>query len=354
MDNIEEDIRALQLDSSGEDSNMVTNENGGEHQESIALDKLEEDLRNESQTDSHMEEDANPHTGHSDPQAAIAVKEQATSAPEPVDDEKNKKRHLNVVFIGHVDAGKSTIGGQILYLSGQVDERTIQKYEKEAKDKSRESWYMAYIMDTNEEERAKGKTVEVGRAHFETETTRFTILDAPGHKSYVPNMIMGASQADIGVLVISARKGEFETGYERGGQTREHVQLAKTLGVTKLLVVVNKMDDPTVNWSKERYDEIESKMVPFLKSSGYNVKKDIQFLPISGLLELICKQEWTRKYALGSMVNVSLKLLMLLKFLFVIQLLHLECLLLTSLRTWELLLWEKLNLVAYVKAIIFS
>ncbi|KAI7731051.1 hypothetical protein M8C21_021590 [Ambrosia artemisiifolia] len=104
-----------------------------------------------------------------------------------------------------------------------------------------------------------------------------------GHKSYVPNMISGASQADIGVLVISARKGEFETGYERGGQTREHVQLAKTLGVSKLLVVVNKMDEPTVNWSKERYDEIESKMVPFLKSSGYNVKKDIQFLPISGL-----------------------------------------------------------------------
>ncbi|GMI96361.1 hypothetical protein like AT1G18070 [Hibiscus trionum] len=144
--------------------------------------------------------------------------------------------------------------------------------------------YMAYIMDTNEEERVKGKTVEVGRAHFETETTRFTILDAPGHKSYVPNMISGASQADVGVLVISARKGEFETGYERGGQTREHVQLAKTLGVTKLLVVVNKMDDHTVNWSKERYDEIESKMIPFLRSSGYNVKKDVLFLPLSGLV----------------------------------------------------------------------
>ncbi|OWM82998.1 hypothetical protein CDL15_Pgr005398 [Punica granatum] len=200
------------------------------------------------------------------------------------DKEEEQKRHLNVVFIGHVDAGKSTTGGQILFLSGQVDDRTIQKYEKEAKDKSRESWYMAYIMDTNEEERAKGKTVEVGRAHFETESTRFTILDAPGHKSYVPNMISGASQADIGVLVISARKGEFETGYEKGGQTREHVQLAKTLGVSKLLVVVNKMDDPTVNWTKERYDEIESKMIPFLKSSGYNVKKDVQFLPISGLM----------------------------------------------------------------------
>ncbi|KAH7678736.1 Protein-synthesizing GTPase protein [Dioscorea alata] len=210
------------------------------------------------------------------------AKPEIAQVPEVKDEAK--KRHLNVVFIGHVDAGKSTTGGQILFLSGQVDDRTIQKYEKEAKDKSRESWYMAYIMDTNEEERVKGKTVEVGRAHFETENTRFTILDAPGHKSYVPNMISGASQADVGVLVISARKGEFETGYEKGGQTREHVQLAKTLGVSKLVVVVNKMDDHTVGWSKERFDEIESKMVPFLRSSGYNVKKDVQFLPISGLV----------------------------------------------------------------------
>ncbi|GKV39940.1 hypothetical protein SLEP1_g47634 [Rubroshorea leprosula] len=93
-------------------------------------------------------------------------------------------------------------------------------------------------------------------------------------------MISGAAQADIGVLVISARKWEFETGYERGVQTREHVQLAKTLGYLSC----NKVDDPTVNWSKERYDEIESKMIPFLRSSGYNVKKDVKFLPISGLL----------------------------------------------------------------------
>ncbi|KAH9564356.1 hypothetical protein CY35_04G021200 [Sphagnum magellanicum] len=205
-------------------------------------------------------------------------------------DEDDTKQHLNVVFIGHVDAGKSTIGGQILYLSNMVDERTIQKYEREAKEKNRESWYMAYIMDTNEEERAKGKTVEVGRAHFETEKSRFTILDAPGHKNYVPNMISGASQADVGVLVIAARRGEFETGFERGGQTREHAQLAKTLGVSKLLVVVNKMDDPSVQWSKERFDEIERKTVPFLKSCGYNVKRDVQFLPISGLLGLNMKE----------------------------------------------------------------
>ena len=191
--------------------------------------------------------------------------------------------HVNLVFIGHVDAGKSTIGGQILFLTGSVDERLIAKYEREAKEKNRESWYMAYIMDTNEEERAKGKTVEVGRAHFETAKKRYTILDAPGHKNYVPNMIAGAAQADVGVLVISSRKGEFETGFERGGQTREHAQLAKTLGVAKLVVVVNKMDDPSVMWDAARFEEVQTKLSPFLKQCGYNTKKDVHFLPISGL-----------------------------------------------------------------------
>ncbi|CAL6332185.1 unnamed protein product [Bathycoccus prasinos] len=194
----------------------------------------------------------------------------------------DSREHLNLVFIGHVDAGKSTIGGQILYLSGQVDQRVIEKYEREAKDKNRDSWYMAYIMDTSEEERAKGKTVEVGKAHFATEKKRYTVLDAPGHKNYVPNMIAGAAQADVGVLVIAARKGEFETGFEKGGQTREHAQLAKTLGVTKLVVVVNKMDDPSVKWDKKRFDEVHTKLIPFLKICGYK-EKDITFVPISGL-----------------------------------------------------------------------
>ncbi|KAL8215413.1 UNVERIFIED_CONTAM: Eukaryotic peptide chain release factor GTP-binding subunit ERF3A [Gekko kuhli] len=112
--------------------------------------------------------------------------------------------------------------------------------------------YLSWALDTNQEERDKGKTVEVGRAYFETEKKHFTILDAPGHKSFVPNMIGGASQADLAVLVISARKGEFETGFEKGGQTREHAMLAKTAGVKHLIVLINKMDDPTVNWSNER------------------------------------------------------------------------------------------------------
>ena len=112
--------------------------------------------------------------------------------------------------------------------------------------------YLSWALDTNEEEREKGKTVECGRAFFETEKKHFTILDAPGHKSFVPNMISGANQADLAVLVISARKGEFETGFDRGGQTREHAMLVKTAGVKHLIILVNKMDDPTVNWDEQR------------------------------------------------------------------------------------------------------
>uniref|UniRef100_A0A8C5GFI0 Tr-type G domain-containing protein n=1 Tax=Gouania willdenowi TaxID=441366 RepID=A0A8C5GFI0_GOUWI len=194
-----------------------------------------------------------------------------------------KKEHVNVVFIGHVDAGKSTIGGHIMYLTGMVEKRTLEKYEREAKEKNRETWYLSWALDTNQEERDKGKTVEVGRAYFETEKKHFTILDAPGHKSFVPNMIGGASQADLAVLVISARKGEFETGFEKGGQTREHAMLAKTAGVKHLIVLVNKMDDPTVNWSLERYEECKEKLVPFLKKVGFNPRKDIHFMPCSGL-----------------------------------------------------------------------
>ena len=114
------------------------------------------------------------------------------------------------------------------------------------------------------------------------ENRKFTILDAPGHKSYVPHMISGAAQADVAILVISARKGEFETGFERGGQTREHALLAKTAGVKRLIVAVNKMDDSTVNWSKERYDECVSKITPYLRGAGYNPKTDLDFMPVSG------------------------------------------------------------------------
>lgn len=194
----------------------------------------------------------------------------------------DSRPHLNVVFIGHVDSGKSTTCGNILFLTGQVDSRTIEKYEREAKEKNRDTWYYAYVMDTNDEERVKGKTVEVGRASFELPGIRYTILDAPGHRGFVPEMLSGAAQADVGVLIISARKGEFEAGYERGGQTREHVMLAKTLGVDRLVVAINKMDEATCNWSEERYNDIVTRLGSFLKSCGFS--KDVVFLPMSGLL----------------------------------------------------------------------
>lgn len=227
-----------------------------------------------------IEEDANTNTTNS---AEALIKEQEDEVDEEVvKDMFGGKDHVSIIFMGHVDAGKSTMGGNILYLTGSVDKRTVEKYEREAKDAGRQGWYLSWVMDTNKEERSDGKTIEVGRAYFETEKRRYTILDAPGHKMYVSEMIGGASQADVGILVISARKGEYETGFEKGGQTREHALLAKTQGVNKMIVTINKMDDPTVNWSQERYDQCVKNLSNFLKAIGYNVKEDVIFMPVSG------------------------------------------------------------------------
>ncbi|KAK1764561.1 P-loop containing nucleoside triphosphate hydrolase protein [Phialemonium atrogriseum] len=216
----------------------------------------------------------------------VVQKEQTADVDDETLQELYGKEHVNILFMGHVDAGKSTLGGAILYATGQVDERTLDKYKREAKEMGRETWYLSWALDLTKEERSKGKTVEVGRAHFETDKRRYTILDAPGHKNYVPNMIGGASQADVGVLLISARKGEYETGFERGGQTREHAVLAKTQGVNKLVVVINKMDDATVQWSQERYKECTTKLGQFLKGTGYNLKTDVFFMPVAAQLTI--------------------------------------------------------------------
>ncbi|KAI7282853.1 translation elongation factor 1-alpha [Hortaea werneckii] len=235
--------------------------------------------------------------------ADLVAQEQAQEVAEEDLEEMYGKEHVNVIFLGHVDAGKSTLGGAILYATGMVDERTMEKYKKDAKDLGRESWYLSWALDQTKEERAKGKTVEVGRGFFETERRRYSILDAPGHKNFVPNMVSGASQADVGVLVISARKGEYETGFEKGGQTREHAVLAKTQGVNKLVVVVNKMDDPTVEWSEDRYKECTTKLTVFLKGLGYNPKTDLTFMPVAaqqacGIRERVPKETaaWAPQY----------------------------------------------------------
>lgn len=213
----------------------------------------------------------------------IQDKEIQESQTEEFVDVDETKQPATLVFIGHVDAGKSTISGNIMFLMGIVDQRTIQKYKEEAKEKGRDSWWLAYAMDISEEEKAKGKTVEIGRACFDLPQKRITIFDAPGHKNYVPNMIQGAAQADYGALVISAKRGEFESGFDLDGQTREHIQLAKSLGIQKLIIVINKMDESTVKWGKERYTEIQTSLTPFVAKCGYDPEKDVTWIPVSGL-----------------------------------------------------------------------
>ncbi|MDI6806027.1 MAG: translation elongation factor EF-1 subunit alpha [Candidatus Bathyarchaeia archaeon] len=192
-----------------------------------------------------------------------------------------EKPHLNLVIMGHVDHGKSTTTGHMLYLAGVVDDRIIKAFEEEAKKMGKETFKFAWILDNLKEERERGLTIDLRFLKFETKKYYFTIIDAPGHRDFVKNMITGASQADGAVLFVSAKRGEFEAGIGPGGQTREHAFLAFTLGVNQLVVAVNKMDDATVNWSQERYNEIKNEVSRMLKMVGYKVEK-IPFVPTSG------------------------------------------------------------------------
>jgi elongation factor 1 alpha-like protein len=190
------------------------------------------------------------------------------------------KEQLHMVVIGHVDAGKSTLMGHLLYSLGQVNKKTMHKYEQESKKLGKQSFVYAWILDETGEERSRGITMDVGQSKFETATKVVTLLDAPGHKDFIPNMITGATQADVALLVVDATRGEFETGFESGGQTREHALLVRSLGVCQLGVVVNKLD--TVGWSQERFEEIVGKLGAFLKQAGF-MESNVTFVPCSGL-----------------------------------------------------------------------
>jgi len=194
---------------------------------------------------------------------------------------KTEKPHLNLVIMGHVDHGKSTTTGHMLYLAGAVDERTMKAYEEEAKKMGKETFKYAWVLDNLKEERERGLTIDLRFLNFNTKKYYFTVIDAPGHRDFVKNMITGASQADGAVLFVSAKRGEFEAGIGPGGQTREHGFLAFTLGVRQLVVAVNKMDDASVNWSQERYNEVKNEVSRMLKMVGYKVEK-IPFVPTSG------------------------------------------------------------------------
>ena len=193
---------------------------------------------------------------------------------------KDEKPIVNLVVIGHVDSGKSTLMGHLLYLMGEIDERTLNKYEKESKRIGKNTFHFAWAMDEDAEERKRGVTVDIAYKHFQTKSKSVNVMDAPGHKDFIPNMIAGTSAADFALLIVDSGKNSFDAGFFSGGQTKEHAILARSLGVKKLIVCVNKLE--LWDWSKERFDFIKNLLQDYLNSLDFK-DEDLHFIPVSGL-----------------------------------------------------------------------
>ena len=219
-----------------------------------------------------------------------------------------EKLHINIVVIGHVDSGKSTTTGHLIYKCGGIDKRTIEKFEKEAAELGKSSFKYAWVLDKLKAERERGITIDIALWKFETTKYYITIIDAPGHRDFIKNMITGTSQADCAVLVVDGSKGGFEAGISKEGQTREHALLAYTLGVKQMIVAVNKMD--TVEYDQKRFKEIEKEVKSYVKKVGYNPKK-VPFIPISGwagdnMLEKGSNMPWWKGPTLfGALDNIN-------------------------------------------------
>jgi len=211
------------------------------------------------------------------------------------------KIHINIVVIGHVDSGKSTTTGHLIYKCGGIDERTIAKFEKEAQEMGKGSFKYAWVLDKLKAERERGITIDIALWKFCTQKYFVTIIDAPGHRDFIKNMITGTSQADCAVLIVAAGVGEFEAGISKDGQTREHALLAYTLGVKQLIIGVNKMDSTAPAYSGARFGEIEKEVSGYIKKIGYN-PKTVPFVPISGwhgdnMLEASTNMTWFKGWS---------------------------------------------------------
>uniref|UniRef100_A0A3Q3XEV2 Elongation factor 1-alpha n=1 Tax=Mola mola TaxID=94237 RepID=A0A3Q3XEV2_MOLML len=190
-----------------------------------------------------------------------------------------EKIHISIVVIGHVDSGKSTTTGHLIYKAGGIDKRTIEKFEKESQESGKGSFKYAWVMDKLKSERERGITIDIALWKFETQNYYVTIIDAPGHRDFIKNMITGTSQADCAVLIVSAAVGEFEAGISKNGQTREHALLAYTLGVKQMIVGINKMD--SAQYDEKRFNEVTKEIGSYLKKVGYNPAA-VAIVPISG------------------------------------------------------------------------
>jgi len=203
----------------------------------------------------------------------------------------DSKPHLGLVIVGHVDAGKSTTTGRLLFELGGMSDRDLAKLKKDAAELGKESFLFAFFMDKGKDERERGVTIQCCCREFFTESYHYTIIDAPGHRDFIKNMISGAAQADVALLMVPSNKGGFETSIAKGnhkkgevqGQTRQHARLCHLLGIDQVIVGINKMDDKSVNWNQDRYNEIKVEVDKMLTKIGYKTKK-IPFIPLSGFL----------------------------------------------------------------------
>ncbi|HOB18067.1 MAG TPA: translation elongation factor EF-1 subunit alpha [Candidatus Methanoculleus thermohydrogenotrophicum] len=184
------------------------------------------------------------------------------------------KPHMNLAVIGHIDHGKSTTVGRLLFETGAVPPHIIESYRKEAETKGKGSFEFAWVMDSLKEERERGITIDIAHKRFDTDKYYFTVVDCPGHRDFVKNMITGASQADAALLIVAAPDGVME-------QTREHVFLSRTLGINQLVVGINKMD--VVNYDEKRYNEVKDQLTQLIKIVGYK-PENTRFIPISSFV----------------------------------------------------------------------
>jgi len=210
----------------------------------------------------------------------------------------HEKTHINLVVIGHVDSGKSTTTGHLIYKCGGIDKRVIAQYEKEAQETGKSSFKYAWVLDKLKSERERGITIDIALWKFQTKKHFFTVIDAPGHRDFIKNMITGTSQADVAILMIAGRGGEFEDGFSKEGSTKEHMTLANTLGVKRMIVCVNKMDVTTPPYSAERFTDIQKEIKHYFKLKGFY--KKAKFVPISGwvgdnMLEISSNMPWYTK-----------------------------------------------------------